>query len=114
MLWRTTTAESRAICRLFQSLQDQAADALAGILGLVSVEVESPHRVERGIFVAQAESTVRDRADATPFPLSDPKYFFQQPLGSNIAFRSHGPRVLVFHFAAPFFKLTDAHGHTLQ
>src|SRR5262249_14575181 len=60
-------AEGRALVRLLEALQDQAADAHTRFWSLHALDGEAPLGVQRGVRRGQPEPAPRDRADAAPF-----------------------------------------------
>src|SRR5208282_6459453 len=70
----TSHAKRGTIRRLLQSLQNLGADALGGFVYCNFTQIEDSVRVKSGVFLAQTQTTLRDRADAAPLLVCDFKH----------------------------------------
>ena len=70
-------------------------------------------RVKRRVGISQAESALRNLADAAPFAGNDLENFFDQILRRLVAFAADSTAVLVFHLCPARFKLLHDHQDAL-
>ena len=105
---RTARAESRAVHRLGQALQNLRGNALGRLLHAPGLDAEHFLRVERGIFRTQPIAGSRNLADAAPLTAAHFENFEHAGLRGQIAGASHTSHVLVLHFGPPFFELRHA------
>ena len=74
MLRRAARSERGAFVRLFQSLKNEAADALGGFVDSPVGHSEAALRIEIKIRIAQAKPAFWDLADSSPFARHDSEH----------------------------------------
>src|SRR5581483_580312 len=102
VLRRAARAESRAIDRLLHAAQDLAADALPDALWRHRDVGEALQRIEPRIGRRQAETALRNLADAAPGLRSHGEDPAQNLQGRAVAFGSDRAAVLVLDLGAAF------------
>src|SRR5580704_12414001 len=100
MMRSALLAKGRAIVRLFDSLQNEAADTDGRLLGVNFFHFKQPLGVVVAELVAQLVAALGDRTHTTPFSIADIEYLVHQLLGNAIAFALYNARILILHFGA--------------
>src|SRR5512135_3374176 len=72
-LGRAAATEGGTFVRLLQALEDEAADALAGLFLGDRGHVEAGLRVKARVALLQCEAALRDFADSAPLARRDPE-----------------------------------------
>src|SRR5512139_936268 len=101
MLRRATRPEGGAFRGFLQALEHQPADALAGFLRRAAGDAEPLFGIERGVGVAEPETTLRDLADPAPLAGHDAEDVADQVLRRRVARVADRARILVFDPVPP-------------
>ena len=96
---RAAHAKRGAIGRLFQSLQNLRADALSRFVNRNFAEIKHPVRVISGIFLAQTQATLRNRAYAAPLLVCNFEHLGHDLLCRQVPPVAHRSHVLIFELA---------------
>src|SRR5262249_2117128 len=94
-LWRASFAKGRTLARLFDALQNLAADALARFKHLQAIDCKTSLGIEPEILGPQTQAAVGNRADPAPLSVANFKNFVDQPERRGVSFPAHNSRVLV-------------------
>src|SRR5271166_759822 len=104
----------RTLVRLFEALQNQAADALGRLVSHFSREREAAVGIMFLKTPAQLKAAGRNLYEAAPLPVHHLKHFNNAFLRRTVPFPPLGPRVLVLHFVAAFFQLAHRHENAIE
>jgi len=77
-------------------------------------QAEFQLRIKLAVLGAQAQPTLRDRAQPAPLLWHHTKYLLNHTLRVGIARIANGTAVLVFHTASALLELLNAHQHSLE
>src|SRR3954471_19515616 len=114
ILRRAFHRKCRALVWLFESLQNEAADALGGFLRRLAGEREALVGIVFLEASAQLETAGRNFSQAAPLPRSYFEDFGDRLLRRAIPFPPHRARVLIFDLVASLFELDYAHINPLE
>src|SRR5579872_1007398 len=109
ILGRALHCKGWTFVRLFDSLQNQSADALRRFAGRLTLEGEAEVGIVFSKTSAKLKSASRDFSEAAPLPGSYFENLCNAFLRRAIPFPPHGSRVLILDVVAPFFELADRH-----
>src|SRR3954467_7362351 len=114
ILRRAFHRKCRALVRLFESLQNEAADALGGFLRRLAGEREALVGIVFLEACAQLEAAGGNFSQAAPLPRSYFEDFGDRLLRRAIPFPPYRARILIFDFVAALFELADRHVNALE